>query len=44
MRITQVFEGQKMPIRIQVFNSVEYEYMRKKVIKMENEILFELGF
>lgn len=33
-----------MPIRIQVFNSVEYEYMRKKVIKMENEILFELGF
>jgi hypothetical protein len=40
----QVFEGQRMPIKGQVLNSQEYEYMRKKVIQMENEILFALGF
>ena len=33
-----------MPLRVLVLNSQEYEYMRKKVIQMENEILFVLGF
>jgi hypothetical protein len=31
-------------VKVQVINSPEYEYMRLKVIEMENEILFALGF
>lgn len=33
-----------MPIRVQVLDSFEYDHMRKRVLTMENEILFELGF
>ncbi len=42
--VSQVFEGQKMPIKIQVLNSIDYDYMKKKVLDLEKQILFELGF
>lgn len=34
--VFKIFEGQRMPIRILVLNSNEYDFMRAKVLKMEN--------
>jgi len=33
-----------MPIKIQIFQSTEYVYMKDKVVEGEKKILFELGF
>ena len=33
-----------MPIKLLIFNSSDYYYIKKKVIESEKDILFELGF
>ena len=42
--MSQLFEGQRLPIKVQVLNSPEYVFMKQKMLAMESQILFELGF